>query len=172
MHSVLLFLKCLQIWCHEMGISPHSYEHFVSEDGTIQLENGRLFLLWLGECGASGKVLQDKHGKNRSVSFETFDQAPKWLKMKVDNQLERKCKSILPKGYVMTLPGLKSMKQKLTSVQRMDRFNNCTEADQRSDLMLTFEQMKKMAESVLAADTVSASDCTSVFLWSFFSFFV
>lgn len=150
----VISLSFVQIWCHEKGYD-HVDKLVLVRDGQLDLETGRQFLLWLGEAGVQQKVLKDEFGKDRSVSFETFDQATKWLKMTADYQLEGNVMNRLERGHVLTLPGIASMKSRLASTQRMSKFQECRETDQRSDLLLTFDQMRSMSRSVLDADRVS-----------------
>lgn len=144
-----------KIWCKETG---QDYDAcllaLVDDEGRLHIDCVRRFLLWLGEVGAKQTVLTDANGKQRTVSFETFDQATKWVKMHADAQLEAKGVSRLAKGYVMKLPGMHAVKTKLTATQRRIKYMECTEADQRSDLLLTFDQMRCMSTRVLAADRV------------------
>ena len=142
------------MWCDATNNDFESSCIFVDDNGSLTIEKGRLFLIWLAKAGEEERVIKDSHGKERKVSRETFDQATKWLKMVADKQLSEKGVNRLPKGHIMTMPGVKESDTSLACAERMRKFQTCTDTDQRSDLVLTFEQMRDMAHGVLASHKV------------------
>lgn len=143
-----------QMWCVETERDFDASLRLVDEDGNVQVEEARQFLLWLGEVSCTGKVVVDEDGRDRTVSFETFDQATKWIKMVCDKRLEDIGKSSLPKRYVISLPGMEALKKRVTCAQRASNYAECTETSQRSDLVLTFEEMRTIADGTLSASKV------------------
>ena len=100
----------------EQGHASSSRLQFV-RDGALDVNQGRQFLLWLGEAGASHSVLlREEQGTETTVSFKTFD-IETWPSMAVD--AERDGRPRLPREHVMALPGLAAIKCKLASARRM-----------------------------------------------------
>lgn len=127
------------------------------KDGEVLKERGVVcdvaidYLTWLGEQSIHQTPVVVTAKDKRTVSFETWDQATKWLWHHMNVQLESVKQITLEPGFVGLLPGIKGMSRKVKEAEKERKYENCTEADQRSDLLLTFQQQERMADLVLAA---------------------
>lgn len=127
------------------------------KDGEVLKERGVVcdvaidYLTWLGQQSIHQTPVVVTAKDKRTVSFETWDQATKWVWHHMNVQLERVKQITLEPGFVGLLPGMKGMSRQVKDAEKERKYENCTEADQRSDLLLTFQQQERMADLVLAA---------------------
>ena len=137
-------------FCSERGLCGVDARQFVTGAGSTAAPATTVMLDFLEWMSAGASVAVVVKGKSRHVSHEIYDTAKKWLRFCVNNQLTAVKGVTVGNGWCSSLPGIKAATSHVSAAHHGRQFAACTEADQRSDVLLSFDQMKLMQHAALA----------------------
>ena len=137
-------------FCSDRSLCGTAAGQFVTGEGSAAAPTTAVMIDFLEWMAAGATVPVTVKGKSRHVSNKIYDVAKKWLRFTVNNQLTAVKGTIVGAGWCGTLPGIVAFTRHVSAEHSVKQFTECTEADQRADVLISFEQQIRMSHAVLA----------------------